>query len=186
MEKLRLILHILGGFIFLFQTYRLLKEDYPDEEIAKASILGIVWAVGFNYLNNLIGLNFTVFGLILAAVVSVYIFSLKFEWRFWSVMETLTWPGLVCLAVSFGGQIAGVVYLILVLTGFYWRNYRNFRWYPSGKAGFFFLINLNFIALFQIGLDFWQRWLVELSVWSVVLLSGISGIVLLSGREKSN
>ncbi len=186
MEKLRLGLQILAGFIFLFQMFRLLKEDYPEKQIVKASLLGLVLAFGFNYLNGYLKLNLNVWSLIFSAVIVVLIFSSQLEWRFWSVLELITWPGLVCLAVAFAGQLEGVFYLFLVLASFYWRNYRNFRWYPSGKAGFFFLINLSFLSVFFVGLDFWLQRLVELSVWSITLLAGISAIVLLSGRKTSS
>ena len=181
---MRLILQILAGFIFLFQAYRLLKDDYPEIQIVKVSLLSLVISLAWQYLISLFGVRLHVFGHLIAVVTAVFIFTNRLEWRFWSVMEALTWPGLISLAVAYAGLIEGVVYLIFVLGGFFWRNYRNFRWYPSGKVGFFFLINLIFIAIFQIGLDFWQRWLIELSVWSLVLVSGISGIVLLSGREQ--
>jgi len=184
MEQVRLILQVLAGFIFLFQAYRLLKDDYPEVQIVKASLLGLAISLFWQYLVNFLGLHLYVFGYLIAAVTAIFIFTKSFDWRFWSVMEVLTWPGLVSLAVAYVGLIEGVVYLVFVLGGFFWRNYRNFRWYPSGRVGFFFLINLILIAIFQIGLDFWQRWLIELSVWSLVLVSGISGIVLLSGREQ--
>jgi hypothetical protein len=186
MDTLQLVIQLLAGFIFLFQIFRLLQKDYPEEQIVKASVLGISLAVGFGYLNKYLGLNLIVFELILTSVLVVYIFCLSLDWRFWPVLELITWPGLVCLAVAFAGQLQGIVYLLAILVSFYWKNYRNFFWYPSGRVGFFFLINLNFIAFFHLVLDFWQQRLVELIVWSVVLLLGISGIVLLSGREKKD
>ncbi len=184
MQQVRLILQILAGFIFLFQAYRLLKDDYPENQIVKASLLGLAISLAWQYLVNLVGLHLHLFGYLMAVTVVVFVFSTSLDWRFWPIMETLAWPGLVSLAVAYAGLVEGVVYLIFVLSGFIWKNYRNFRWYPSGRVGFFFLINLILIAIFQIGLDFWQRWLIELSVWSLVLVSGISGIVLLSGREQ--
>jgi hypothetical protein len=184
MEQMRLILQILAGFIFLFKAYRLLKDDYPENQIVKASLLGLAISFVWQYLISFLGLHLHVFGHFMAVTVVVFVFSIRLDWRFWSVMEALAWPGLISLAVAYAGLIEGVVYLVFVLGGFFWRNYRNFRWYPSGRVGFFFLINLIFIAIFQIGLDFWQRWLIELSVWSLVLVSGISGVVLLSGREQ--
>jgi hypothetical protein len=185
MEKLYLGLKILAGFIFLFQSFRLLKEDYSEEQIIKASLLGIILSFGSDRLTGLLNLESNVLGLILSTTGVVYILSLFADWRFWTVMEKLTWPGLVSLSIIYAGQLHGIIYLAAVLANFFWRNYRSFRWYPSGKVGFFFLINLIFVALFSIGLDFWYRRLVELFVWSVILVAGISGIILLSGREKN-
>lgn len=178
-------LKILAGFIFLFQAFRLLKEDYPEKQIIKASLLGVVIVFGLNRLGSFINLQSNVFGLILSSALVVYIFSLFAEWRFWMVMEKLTWPGLVSFAIIYVGELHGIIYLAAVLASFYWKNYRNFRWYPSGRAGFFFLINLIFVSLFNIGLDFWYRRLVELFVWSAILVAGISGVILLSGREQN-
>ncbi len=184
MEKLYLILKILAGFIFLFQSFRLLKKDYPEEQIVKASVIGVILAFGINYVSGFLNLQLLVFGLILVSTLIVYIFSLLLNWRFWPVMEAITWPGLVSLSISFGGQMEGLIYLLAVLISFYWKNYRNFFWYPSGRAGFFFLVNLCFVAFLHIGLDFWQQRLVELIAWSTFLLAGLSGIILLSGGEK--
>jgi len=186
MENLRLGLQILAGFIFLFQSFRLLREEYREEQVVKASVVGVGLFFGFTYLSNFLNLNLRIFYLVLSLLLTVLFFEINAEWRFWYVVEKLTWPALVSLALAFVGTIEGVVYLLAVLASFYWRNYRNFLWYPSGKVGFFFLINLIFIALFHLGLDFWQQRLIELSVWSIGLLGGISGIVLLSGREQTS
>ncbi len=184
MDRIRLGLQILAGFIFLFQSYRVLKDEVPEDQIVKATIFGILLGLSLNYLYRLLGLNLSAFGLILTVVITAYIFHMLSNWRFWLTVEKLTWPGLACLAIGFGGELEGLIYLFAFLISFYWRNYRNFLWYPSGKVGFFFLVNLTFVAFFHLGLDFYHQRLVELIVWSISLVVGIAGIIILSGREK--
>lgn len=177
-------LRILAGFGFLFQSYRLLVEDYPEKQVVKASVLGLIFSTSFIFLSNYFNLNLVVLFLILTAVLVIYLFKAFANWHFWSVLETITWPGLICLSLAYAGEIKGLIFLSAVILSFYWKNYRSFSWYPSGKVGFFFLVNLSFISLFLVGLDFWEQRLVELSVWSISFFAGVGGIILLSTREQ--
>lgn len=167
---------------FLFQAFNRLKGDYQEGEIVKASLLGIIIALFFRFLGEEYQLGPI---LALAALVLVVYFFSKFSsWRFWEVLEAVTLPGLVSLLIVQVNRIEAIVYLLTIGTNVFWKNYRNFFWYPSGRVGFLFLANLGTLSFFHLILDFWQRRLLKLGVWSIALLISLIGLALLSGRKK--
>jgi len=182
MEHLRLGLVGLAVLFFLFQIFRKLKEDYDDEEVVKASLLGVVvcfslWWLGKRY-------ELGLFAILMGLVIVVFIFSHYYSWRFWEVLESAALPGLVSLFIAKFIQWESAVYLLVILSNLVWRNYRRFSWYPSGKMGFLFLVNLAILSLFNILLDFWQQRLLKSVVWLVVFLICLGVALLLSGRKK--
>lgn len=182
----------LSLLFFLFQMFRNLRRDYPEEEIVRASALGLLIAIPGCLLVAEADLRF--FVALLTTILVVYFFSLQSKWHFWATLEALTTPGLIAvLLIQLSKQVLnfslfelgrGAAYFLTLLSGLYWRNYRRFSWYPSGKSGFFFLASLGTLALLMIPLDFWQRRLLELGIWAMLLTSSVVMILLLSGRER--
>lgn len=178
--------------LFLFQVFRRLRQDYPEEEVVKASVLGLVLGITTWYLVR--GGNFSLVMILLVIIFVVYLFTLRAQWHFWATLEVLTTPGLETVLLfqlarlvihsTLVEWVRGGIYLLTLLSGYYWRRYRQFSWYPSGKSGFFFLASLATLALLMALLDFWQRRLLELGVWMTLLTVSLIAIWSLSGREK--
>jgi len=183
---------ILSLLLFLFQAFRRLRQDYSEEEVVKASILGLLIGAPGCFLVE--GIDADFFIALLVVVLVVYLFSLRFKWHFWATLEALTSAGLgavlltqlskLAFKFSFFELTRTGAYLVAFLSGFYWRNYRRFSWYPSGKSGFFFLASLATLALLMIPLDFWQKRLLELGVWVGLLTVDVAIVLLLSERKK--
>jgi hypothetical protein len=170
-------------FYFLFASFRRLREDYPQQEVVKMSLLNLITSGAIYYLFSRFDLQLSFIPFLLGLVLIVFIFAQQNNWRFWAVMEILTVPGLVSwLLVSFGDwfQMGGA--LIVLVSNLYWQNYRRFSWYPSGKIGFLFLMDLVIFSVMRIGLDFWQNRLIELASWVVVFWLSVAGIIFRAGR----
>ncbi len=186
---------IARGLIWLwlfFQIFRRLKQDYPEEEVVKASILALILGItGYWLLTPWLT---DIFIGLLAMVTVVYLFSLRAQWHFWAALERLTFPGLITLLAfrlldlvsqfSRVGLLEAGTCLLTLVSGLYWRNYRRFSWYPSGKSGFLFLASLITLAGLNGLLDFWQGRLLELGEWSIVIALSLVFLLLLSERER--
>lgn len=178
------VLGPVGLFYFLFVAFRRLKEDYPQQEVVKMSLLSILLSGVFFYLVSRVSLKLSFTAVLLGLILVVYFFTRQRKWRFWAVMEHLTVPGLITwLIISFGDWYQMGAVLVVLLSNLYWQNYRRFSWYPSGKIGFLLLIDLVLFSLIRIGLDFWQNRLIELASWVVVFWLSIAGIIFRAGRS---
>ncbi len=177
------ILKPVGLFYFLFVAFGRLKEDYPQQEVVKMSLLSLVLSGFFLYLVSRVSLELSFSAVLLGLILVVYFFTRQKNWRFWAVMEHLTVPGLITwLIVSFGDWYQMSAALVVLFSNLYWQNYRCFSWYPSGKIGFLFLIDLVLFSVIRIGLDFWQNRLIELASWVVVFWLTIAGIIFRAGK----
>ncbi len=178
------ILIPIAVFYFLFASFRRLRQDYPDQEVVKMSLLTLISSGAFYYLFSRFSLQLYFTAGLLGLILVVYYFAQKNNWRFWAVMEHLVIPGLVTWAViSFGNWFQMGAVVLVLLTNLYWKNYRRFSWYPSGKIGFLFLIDLVLFSIFRIGLDFWQNRLIELASWVIVFWLSIAGIIFRGGQR---
>ena len=183
MDYLSIGLTIFSLLLFLFLIFRKLRHDYPQDEIVRASIIGLIIGVIFWFLGGKIGL-ISPLSFVVSLLIVVWYFSKFRSWRFWASLEAMTMPGLVSLAIVSFNKMEAIGYILALVSNLFWRNYRRFHWYPSGRAGFLFLINLIVFSLFSLVLDFWQGRLLELTVWPLVLLISLISLVLISGRKK--
>lgn len=178
------ILVPISVFYFLFAAFRRLKEDYPPQEVVKMSLLTLVFSGLLYYLVSRFALQLSFTAFLFGLVLVVYLFAQQTNWRFWAVMEQLSVPGLVAwFLASFGNWYQMGAALIVLLSNLYWQNYRRFSWYPSGKIGFMFLMDLVLFSVIRIGLDFWQNRLIELASWVVVFWLSVAGIIFRAGQR---
>ena len=180
----RLGLIIFSTLLFNFISFTRLKKEYPEQEIVKFSLLSLLAAVAFCWLLSFCSF-FDELPVIISIVLVVFIFSKKFNWRFWSVVENLISPGLICLAIASLLSLRSIAYIIVFLSNFFWRNYRNFSWYPSGKIGFVFLVDMVFFSVMSLGFSFWLGRIIEIITWFLVLVAGIIGLIILSEEKKN-
>jgi len=182
-SSVRLALIATGAFIFSFIAFTRLRAEYQEQEIVKASLLSLVisflacWLLSFcSFFDEL--------PVVASISLVVFIFSKKFNWRFWDTVETLISPGLICLAIASFISLRSITYFVIFLTNFFWRSYRNFSWYPSGKVGFVFLIDLVFFSVMSLAFGFWFGRIIEIITWFLVLIAGIIGLIVLSEEKK--
>lgn len=175
------VLSIIGIVLFLYLTWRNLRENYQEELLISYSWIAIIgFLVGgrvvfglekWGTLNgswldwiNLIafpGLNYIggYFGFLAAS----YVVCKINNWKFWPFLEDIVGNvGILVLflilndltALKFNlGLVLNVGILILGLI-FLWiikKKYRSFVWYKSGKKGFAFF-SVNFIFWLLLGL----------------------------------
>jgi len=179
----RLGLIAFSSLLFNFISFTHLKKEYPEQEIVKFGLLSLMIAIVSCWLLSSCSF-FDELPVIISIVLVVFIFSKKFNWRFWSVMEKLISPGLICLAIASFLSLRSVAYIIVFLSNFLWRNYRNFSWYPSGKVGFVFLADMVFFSVVSLGFSFWFGRIIEIITWFLVLVAGIIGLIILSEEKK--
>lgn len=172
-----------SAFFLLFEVFRRLTPDYKKENVVRASLLGLFITGFFLAFSNRLQLSLSL-SVLIGVVVTVSWFSKNGSWRFWSVLEKITPPIYLALAVSQFGYLEMIGSLLTLLSNLYWRNYRNFSWYPSGKSGFIFFADLIVFSLFNLLLDFFQNRLLQFIVWILTLAVGIIGLILLARQEK--
>lgn len=176
---------IVAVVFFLFQIFRRLRSDYPEREIVRISFLGLIICFILGYFGS--QWNLPVFWPILVGVLlTVWFSGWKYSWRFLTTMETIVSPGLISLLLAGFNKIETIGFLIALVSNLYWRSYRRFHWYPSGRGGFIFLVDLVIVSLFNVGLDFYHRRLVELTVWLLMAVVGALFLILISGRRKEH
>lgn len=173
----------LSAIFLLFEVFRRLRKDHKEEAVVKVSLLGLLISGVLLYLANKLGLSGAL-SVLIAVALSISWFAKNDSWQFWSIIELLMPPTFVALSISYFGQAEFIGCLLVLLSNLYWRNYRNFVWYPSGKAGFIFFADLIVFSLFNLALDFSRNWLVEFIVWTLVLGVGIIGLLSLSKKRK--
>jgi len=191
MEYLRFGLVGIAALVFLFQVFCRFRDDYGEQRVVGASVLGVFFCSFFWWIGREYGLGF--FAALAGIIILLFWLSRYSGWRFWPALESITIPGLEALIIA---QTAALIdnfswplvfraaaLLITLFSCFFWRNYRRFSWYPSGRSGFLFLAALTTLSLIMMPLDFWQKRLLELGIWGIILMAGLSGIILLSGKE---
>jgi len=183
MEHLKTGLTVLAIILFLFSFFRRLRHDYGEDEVVRASIIGLIVGAVFWLFGKKVNILFPL-PPVLTLIFVAGLFCRLRSWRFWSTLETVAIPGLISLVLASFDQRQIIVYLLILLSNLYWRNYRRFSWYPSGRAGFLFLINLALVSLANVLLDFGPGRLIELTVWLVLLLTSLIILVLISGRKR--
>lgn len=156
---------------FVFSSFsfwrRMIKDDFPEEDIFSTSILLFLGGLCFEILfNKMLGIK------IMGAFLGFFLVSL---WRFKTIGLNF-WEGLDHLSLSiiyfffFGGlgsfltnnNLFFLGYSLTALIGegiylFLKNRYRRFFWYKSGKTGFLFWSLCFYFSSVLLVLDFWQN-----------------------------
>jgi prolipoprotein diacylglyceryltransferase len=200
------ILKLIGAGLFLYLTWRNLRENYQEEKLisyAWASLLAFMiggrlvfglinwgawndnwtdWLMfwqkpGFYYPGGVVGI----------LLMTVWECKVN-EWKLWSFLEDMT--QIIYLLVLFYmanewvmsgfGLTSGVFGLSAVLgltvSQLVAKKYRSFGWYKSGKKGFGFFFT-NFIVLIILALI--AVFLLKSMIFAVIF--GILGLISLTG-----
>jgi len=181
----------LAVFIFLFASFKKLRPEYEKKEIAAAGTSGLI--LGFVLWFLLKKINLGLLGIILAFWLVLRRFAKKYDWYFWTIAESLS-P--LAIWVFFLSLLSNIVLklnwlnlakvlsmIILIILQIPLGNYRRFRWYKSGKAGFLFLADLSLLSFINSALDFYQKRLLQSLVWLTLMAAGAVGIIIL-GKER--
>lgn len=143
----------LGVFVFSFNLWRRLKEDYPVDEIFSFT-LGVLLAglLTFFVATNLLP-HYSFWVSLLAGAGSGIYFMRRFSFRFFEVVDALA-PSYLWLSLFLSLALLSGEEMLLHLAGgaislagiFAYSlaapRYRSFTWYPSGKLGFLGLSSL--------------------------------------------
>lgn len=170
-----------------FSFWRGLKEDFPEEEIYKLTLLLLTSSLIFSRIFGLM-VNLPPLGVFIGAVLALIWREKGWQKKFWEELDHLSLAWIYFL--FFGGigkflsdnNIWSLSYLIISLVGyslylFFKKKYRSFLWYKSGKTGFLFwsLSGYFFFCFFL--LDFflssdlyWERWLWFLAFVSTLII----------------
>jgi len=199
------ILRILGIIVFLYLTWRNLKDDYTSEKVITYGWLALVGflvlgRVGFGVVNfgiwknwsdwlavwNKPGMSYVAGFLGLA--VATWLYGLVNEWKFLAFMEDNLSSVLAFLWFLMADEflrarmdLRPLIYLVILIVVFLIsrivsKKYRSFVWYRSGKKGFVFLFSV-FLAFLLLAIGFG---LMDEGLVSVVLSLIISLISLIT------
>lgn len=174
------IIKLIGAILFLYLTWRNLKDNYNDDLLISYSWLSILmfvllgrivfglinWGVwneewvdwllfwqkpGFNYWGGVAGI-----------LLATYWFCRQYGWKLWSFLEDMT--GTIYLFMAFiladelwsaNFNIRILIYVLVALSGYILSNqiaskYRSFVWYKSGKKGFVFFFTNTVVAILSL------------------------------------
>lgn len=141
------ILSIVGIVLFLYLTWRNLRDNYQEAYLIPYSWMALLafW-LGAKYINYVGGY----FGLLAIT----YIICKNNSWKFWPFLEDIIGNiGILIISmlanelifIKFNLQIVLIILVLiisLVVNVFVEKKYRSFVWYKSGKKGFsFFFVN---------------------------------------------
>lgn len=183
---------LLSGWWFLAVWHQLWCV-YQPREVGKFSLL--VWLGTF--LASILAFRWgePLGGLLIFVLLVLWQIKL-YHWLFWEFWEKINIVllgevGLILLWLVWQQQnICSVIalgwWLIVCLSNFYWRHYRSFFWYPSGKVGFVPLTDLVLFGLGGGGLAIWQRFWPGVYLAILVTIAAGSILYLLSGRKIGN
>lgn len=146
----------LAIFTFAFILWRKLKEDYPSETIFKFT-LSILAGVGLGaWVASLWLPHFVFWASFSGGLIGGSLYLGKLNLRFFEIIDGLALATSWFLLILYIGQVAKIlpglnyfiltktllVFLIILLYGYFLKSYRKFSWYPSGKVGFAGLLTL--------------------------------------------
>ena len=174
------VLAIIGIVLFLYLTWRNLRDNYKTENLITYSWLSLsAFLVGGRityglsnwgewqtltdwvaFYNNS-GINLA--GGYVVLLMVTMLLAQKYGWKLWPFLEDMInnimilvmgfWLGRIIFSKA--GIEEGVIGLIFIfslwISGWVKKNYRSFVWYKSGKKGFrFFFTNLIFFLLLSV------------------------------------
>ncbi|MFA5828257.1 MAG: hypothetical protein WC841_02770 [Candidatus Shapirobacteria bacterium] len=192
-------LSIIGIVLFLYLTWRNLRDSYRVDDLITFSWLAVLafliggrvtyglanwgewstlgdWVIF--YKNR--GLNLAGGYVILLMIVTVL--AQKYSWKLWPFLEDMTNNMLILVmgvwlaGVDFGkigvteGAIAAIFVLSLLISTWVKNRYRSFVWYRSGRKGFrFFFANMVFFMLLAVYFLIINKWV----FFGVLLFAGL-------------
>ncbi|MBU2591887.1 MAG: hypothetical protein ABH867_04875 [Patescibacteria group bacterium] len=176
-------LAVISVLFLFFEVFRYLRADHKEEKIVAASFFGLA-IVGFLvWFSEKFQISIAL-SVLIGTTLSVSYFCRDNSWQFWSVLESVTGFVFISLAIFYLGRLELIGAVLVLLSNFYWRNYRNFNWYPSGRSGFMFFADIIVFSLFNSALDFWRGMLIKSIVWILIFIIGIIGLILFSRRTR--
>jgi len=171
------IFKFIGAVLFLYLTWRNLRENYQEEKLISYSwlallafmvggrvVFGLVnWGVWNDNLTDWLSVwqkpGFNYGGGIGAMLLVTGWYCKAYDWKLWSFLEDMT-PTIYLLGVFLmaeewvrsGFGIGAGVYMLAAVLG--WtivrlvlKKYRSFSWYKSGKKGFGFFFTNMVVCL---------------------------------------
>jgi hypothetical protein len=171
------ILRVVGIVLFLYLTWRNLRDNYPSKDLISYSweallaffvggrvVYGLInWGIWNTNLGDWLlvwqkpGMNYE--GAYLALIgVTVFICNKK-SWKIWTFLEQILTSTLVLLLGVIGdefvrarfeislGLVSLLLIICLVVANIAKKKYRSFTWYKSGKSGFAWFF-VNFVFWF--------------------------------------
>ncbi|MDP4009443.1 MAG: hypothetical protein Q8P53_00460 [Candidatus Shapirobacteria bacterium] len=193
------IFRILGIILFLYLTWRNLREDYREEDLISYSWLSMLafflggrlifglmnWGIWnenyYDWINfwQKPGISFTG-GYVVFLIIS-YLVANQRGWKLLTLAEDIINSFMVFISLIFLEEVfksnfdlkSVSLFLALIfgwfLTSRVKKKYRSFVWYKSGKKGFAYFF-ANFIIMFLLGLILF--WFKEDMVYPILYLSG--------------
>jgi len=169
---LGIILQPIGIVVFLYITWRRLKEDYLSSQIFNLLFTNILIILASIIVTNYFLRDYIFWAFLIGFLIGSVFASIKFGLKFIEVIEAEVFAILFYFTIIFLRFIPlGSVNELLLLATFVLlipifimveRNYKNFAWYRSGRRGF--------TSMFIIGLFFLIRSLIALINPSMVFL----------------
>lgn len=157
----KVLVDLLGVFIFLFLLWKKLKDDYSSHQIFSLAFLSLFFSLGLILVSRYIYPEawfwFAFLGMAAGFVFSVY----RFKLMFYEVLEGLAVSLIPLLAFQYlfdsvaNASFSSFFLLIFLvfLSGLYIfldRHYMKFGWYKSGRIGFSGLVILALFFLLRI------------------------------------
>jgi len=178
---------ILGGVVYLYLSWRMMKENYQEEDmVAFGWVTLIAFLVGSRIAYTLtepklwlefwkMGESNTFGGYILWLLLTWLITSDR-GWRFFAFGEdsliNLGWINLIFFIISGQWKLIILLTIVAMIGCLIKGRYRSYPWYKSGKKGFLFLaLNiLFFIGLSVVFLNYYYLIMALISVVGLVML----------------
>jgi hypothetical protein len=200
------IFRILGILLFLYLTWRNLREDYKENDLISYSWIALLaffaggriiyglehWGIWNESWTDWLlvwdkpGMNYV--GGYVAMIIASYLVSRKNGWKIWSFVEDSLNNFMIFflflmldefLRTRFGlmpGIYSFIIIIGLALSIWIKKKYRSFMWYRSGKKGFAFLFVNIILSLILMGVNFWFK---NSLIYSFLYLA--SGLISLIG-----
>ena len=187
----QLMIGIMLAAGWILGVWHQLWRLYPENQVVGFSL----WVLAATLLSFFLGAQFSLAlpVAIAGCLLAINWYCYRRRWLFWELWEKLVYV-LLALAILAGGlwllaffsyPFLGIWIWLLATaaSNFYWRRYRSFLWYPSGKIGFIPSVNLFLLGLGGGAVAIWQgQQLLGILSLMVTFFVGLV-IYLLSGRK---
>jgi len=177
----QMVIEIGGFFLYLYLSWRILRENYKEEDVVAFSwvtlfVFLIASRVTYGLVNwgvwNDIPIKWLEFwkidqSLVLGGyglwLLLAWLVTTDRGWRYWAFAEDntplISWIILIFSLVNREWLTIGGLGLVFIIYLFLKGRYRSFTWYRSGKKGFlFFLGNMIFFTYISVitGIYWWM------------------------------
>jgi len=208
------IFKVLGIIVFLYLTWRNLKDDYQEDKLITYSWLALIGfmvfgRIGFGLIHwgtwgnladwvsvwNKPGISYI--SAYLGLMLVTFWYGRLQDWKFLSFMENNINSFLVFLSFLMVDEflrakmdLKPLVYLVILIVigfvaGMVKKRYRSFVWYKSGKKGFTFLFG-NFLTFLMLSISFlvMGEKITNLVLALIISLISIVGLFILGDVKK--